>query len=694
MQPILSTALNVVLMIVGFGLVIVVHEFGHFAAARWAGVRVHTFAVGFGSAIATWRKGMGFRWGSSEKEYFRRAREEGEACAVSPTEYRLNWFPFGGYVKMLGQEDLSPIPTMTASDSFAAKPVWKRMVIMSGGVFMNLVLAGVLFVAAYLHGIQEVAPIIGDVGPGTPAEAAGLRAGDRVLSIDGGEATTFNDLRLAAAMGSPRTPIHLTVARDGEAGPVEIDVTPRVGAEGMLQIGVAPSASAWLVSEKDLKSDSLRDEYRRQLQEAGLGSVQPGMRLIRVNGAAIPEGTGEPTGAPTANMLRAAMEASGGEAVSAVFADESGREVEVSLLAQPELQSGQIKAGEATLGVRHLLGLAPVMRVSATQERGEKAGLLPGDVFARIGRVEWPSVASGIAEVRANRGKTLDVVVVRDGVHVPLKVSVSSDGLIGFLTGDTSAEDTRIGSVDGLMPTGSAGGVETFAAARLNPGLLPGSRVVAVNGAAVANFRELRAALVRATARGEAPDVMLTLALPMNDASGAPVREQVSLSLTGEDVAGLHALGWDATQTMLCFDLAKFLDRAKTPWDALTKGVEKTHYVVMMTYVTFLRLFQGTVPVDQLHGPVGITHIGSQVAEQGFVYLIFFLGLISANLAVINFLPLPIVDGGHMVFLAIEGLTKKPVSAAVQNVSIIAGLLIVGTVFVVVTYHDLVRLFG
>ena len=84
-----------------------------------------------------------------------------------------------------------------------------------------------------------------------------------------------------------------------------------------------------------------------------------------------------------------------------------------------------------------------------------------------------------------------------------------------------------------------------------------------------------------------------------------------------------------------------------------------THYVVMMTYVTFLRLFQGTVPVDQLHGPVGITHIGSQVAEQGFIYLIFFLGLISANLAVINFLPLPIVDGGHMVFLAIEWITRK-----------------------------------
>jgi regulator of sigma E protease len=714
----LSTTFNVLLMIVGFGLVIVVHEFGHFAAARWAGVRVHTFAVGFGTAICTWRKGLGFRWGSSEKEYFRRLARDSHPepgtrntePVPSPTEYRLNWFPFGGYVKMLGQEDLSPIPSLTASDSFAAKPVWKRMVIMSGGVAMNLVLAGVLFIVAYSYGIKEVAPIVGDVGPGTPAQIAGLRAGDRVISINGDEATTFNDLRLAAAMGSPKSPIKITVARDGEAEPITLEVTPRRGPDGMLQIGVAPAPAATLVPENELGDPALRAEYLRQLQDAGLGSVQPGMRLVSADGTAIPTDGTTPHNTPTANPLRAALESSNGAPVAAVFAGADNHQVEVSLTPQPELQTAQVKVGEEDYPARHLLGLVPVMRVASTTERAAKAGLRPGDVFARIGPVEWPSIAAGIAQVRAHKGKSLDLVVLRDGALISLTADVSRGGQIGFLTGDTSNTDTLIGFAKGLAPIARAPSDDAksalitsadsspFPASRLTPGLLPGSRIRAVAGTPVSNFRELREALKSATAaalaKNEPASVALTLELPIKDLSGAPRTEEIALPLANADIASLHALGWDGTQPILCFELAQFLDQATGPLDALNKGVAKTHYVVMMTYVTFLRLFQGTVPVDQLHGPVGITHIGSQVAERGLIYLIFFLGLISANLAVINFLPLPIVDGGHMVFLFIEWVTRKPVSAAVQNTAIIAGLLLVGTVFVVVTFNDLVRLFG
>lgn len=716
MPQALSTTFNVLLMIAGFGFVIVVHEFGHFAAARWAGVRVHAFAVGFGTAICSWRKGMGFRWGSSEKEYFRAVRAEGEAAppggadpsTISPTEYRLNWFPFGGYVKMLGQEDLAPVPNLTAADSFAAKPVWKRAVIMSGGVFMNLVLAGVLFVIAYMYGIKEVAPIVGDVGPGSPAEVGGLRPGDRVLSINDEPATTFNDLRLAAAMGSPRYPLRIDVRRDDEASPVTLDVLPSRGNDGLLQIGVAPAPAAWLVHEAELKNASIRAEYLRQLQDAGLGSIQPGSRLAKVNGTPIPANAESPHTVPSATSLGLAMESAEGEPVEAVFIDQEGRESSLVLRADPKLQLGRLKASGEAMAVRHLLGLPPVMRVAATQERAAKAGLLPGDILARVGKVEWPSVAAGIAEVRAHKGQTVDLVVLRDGAMVSLKAPVSRDGLVGFLTSDTSALDTLIGAAPGLepLPPGdpdSEAGTDfraagAFPAARLSPSILPGSRIRAVAGTPVANFREVREAMKKTTAdaakRRESASIALTLDLPVKDESGAARVAEVLLTLTPDDVNELHALGWDATRVMLCFDLAQFTDRAADPWHAVVKGVQKTHYVVMMTYVTFLRLFEGTVPVDQLHGPVGITHIGSQVAERGFIYFVFFLGLISANLAVINFLPLPIVDGGHMVFLFIELITRRPVSAAVQNVAIIAGLLIVATVFVVVTFNDLARLFG
>lgn len=686
----LSTLFNVLLMIAGFGLVIVVHELGHFLAARWAGVRVHAFAVGFGSAIGSWRKGLGFRLGSSEREYQRAiARDPDLRSSLSPTEYRLNWFPFGGYVKMLGQEDLSPVSGDAAPDSFSAKPVLTRMVIISGGVVMNLILAAVLFLAAYMHGLREISPIIGDVAPGSAAQAAGLLPGDRIISAAGRPVSTFNDLRLAVAMSGKNTAIPIVVERHGEADPITLSASPKPGPDGLLQIGVGPAAAATLVDEDQLKDAALRTEYLRQLAEAGLGAAQPGMRLVAVNGTPIDDGY------PTAMPLRRAIEASGGAPVAAEFRAGDSL-VSLTITPEPRYQSGVTSTDGDAIPIRHIMGLAPVMRVVAAQERALQAGLLPGDIFARIGSVEWPSVATGIAEVRANRGSEIDLIVIRDGAAVSLRAPVARDGTIGFLTGDAGAFEPIIAAAPGLRPASSdaAKPPAAFPAARLSPPILPGSRIVEVAGLPVSNFRDVREAMKAASAEALASssvaEIPLTLALP----HARDEHETITLSLTPDEVVVLHALGWDASRQMACFDFATFLDRAATPWEAVGKGVRKTHQVVMMTYVTFLRLFQGSVPVDQLHGPVGITHIGSRVAEQGFVYLIFFLGLISANLAVINFLPLPIVDGGHMVFLAIEGLTRKPVSAAVQNAAIVVGLLLVGTIFIVVTFNDLVRLLG
>jgi regulator of sigma E protease len=142
----LSTAGNLALVIIGFGALIFVHELGHFLAARWAGVRAHEFSIGFGPALCSFRKGLGFKVGSTNAEYARRLKEthgvirpEDDVPGLSATEYRLNLIPFGGYVKMLGQDDSDPSATSDAPDSYNKKPIWKRMIIISGGVFLNVV---------------------------------------------------------------------------------------------------------------------------------------------------------------------------------------------------------------------------------------------------------------------------------------------------------------------------------------------------------------------------------------------------------------------------------------------------------------------------------------------------------------------------------------------------------------------------
>ena len=87
-------------------------------------------------------------------------------------------------------------------------------------------------------------------------------------------------------------------------------------------------------------------------------------------------------------------------------------------------------------------------------------------------------------------------------------------------------------------------------------------------------------------------------------------------------------------------------------------------------------------------------HIGVNIVDRGFIYMLFFLGMISVNLAVINFLPLPIVDGGLFLFLIYEKLKGKPPSIAFQNASTIVGLFLIGTIFIVTFYNDVMRLFS
>jgi regulator of sigma E protease len=164
--------------------------------------------------------------------------------------------------------------------------------------------------------------------------------------------------------------------------------------------------------------------------------------------------------------------------------------------------------------------------------------------------------------------------------------------------------------------------------------------------------------------------------------------------LSLEDLKAVKALGWEVPRIAGLFEPSSVLLQASGPGEAITMGAKETKRVMLLTYVTFARLFQGTVKIEHLKGPVGIAHLGTLVAGKGFVWLLFFLAMISVNLAVINFLPLPIVDGGQFLFLLYEQLTGRPVPISVQNVATMAGLLMIGTVFIVVTFNDVRNLLG
>ena len=129
------------------------------------------------------------------------------------------------------------------------------------------------------------------------------------------------------------------------------------------------------------------------------------------------------------------------------------------------------------------------------------------------------------------------------------------------------------------------------------------------------------------------------------------------------------------------------------PLAALAVGTKKTYFFIINAYKTMkAMIWTRTIGMEHISGPVGIANLGALAAEAGIVSLFFFLGMLSANLAVINFLPLPIVDGGLMIFLIIEKLKGSPVSLKIQVVTQIIGLALIISVFLYVTAADIAKI--
>lgn len=700
----LQSLSNVLLVVIGFGLVIVVHELGHFLAARWARIRVHAFAVGFGPAVCSFRKGLGFRVGSTDREYLTKAlgamaARTGDTSpppssvflnapnllpAISPTEYRLNWFPFGGYVKMLGQEDANPRATSSAPDSYSSVPVWKRMVVVCAGVVMNVILAAVLFVIVFMAGLREVAPVIGFVAPGSPGAAAGLRVGDSVRSIDGRPAVTFTDLQIATAMAGRGDAVALGVDRPGEATPIEIKVSPTVGGtQRMMQIGVAPASSRTLASEPARPGE--KREVKAAFERAGLESVPPGSTLVSINSKPI-----EPEGhVATLEPLLTAAGHSGGQPLVLGFQSPRGEAAQATISPEPQYATAYAKIEDRAIDTSHILGLTPLLKVVEPDENARAAGLVNGDVIVGVGDLQHPDVPSAIAAIRAKKGATVDLRVLRGGSVLPLAAPVTAEGRFGFGVGEAT-NLTRIGRgpVALLSAPDSTAAAPTPLRAALASITEP-VEVAAVNDRLVADFTSLRAAIQAAASSGDP----LRLRVRAGLEGGRPERE-VSVTLSPADASALAALGWRLPLSVEgVFTPASVTVRADSPLAAVGMGLAKTKRVLAMTYLTFARLFEGTVRVEHLKGPVGIADLGSRFAEEGLVYTLFFLGLISANLAVVNFLPLPIVDGGLFLMLCYEGVTRRPVPEKIQAGVTFAGLALIGTMFLIVTFNDVMNVF-
>ena len=209
--------------LVALTIIVFIHELGHFLVARWCGVDVEAFSIGFGKEIFGWHDKHGTRW-------------------------KVSWIPLGGYVKFRGDANAASMPDAEALQkakgdpgNFHGKPVWQRAAVVAAGPVANFILAIFIFAAAFMVvGAPVMEPRVDEVLPGSAAEQAGLQKGDLVVSVDGNAIKDFSELQQSVMLRAEE-PLVIGIDRNGEK--LSFTVTPQLKEEpdgfgGKLRIGL------------------------------------------------------------------------------------------------------------------------------------------------------------------------------------------------------------------------------------------------------------------------------------------------------------------------------------------------------------------------------------------------------------------------------------------------------------------------
>jgi RIP metalloprotease RseP len=733
----------------GFSFIIFIHELGHFMVAKWAGVRIEQFAIGF------FREVVGFTRGE--------------------TRYSFNLLPLGGYVKMLGQEDFEVDTTgeLQFRDdprSFANKSVGARMAIVSAGVIMNLILAGFLFMAVFLIGKTVPAARVGMVVPDSPAALAGMQTGDRIVSIDGAEIDEWMDVNMAVILAKPDEPLDVVVERAGKQMVLQVEPVRNPDRDAF-HIGISSPHNSTLVA--------VGPEY----SPTDPTNPRVGDKIVEMAGQAV---TDDNANAMMNQLLTDPLSNTSVVVERRKELDNPNSPVErVTVQLRPRLA---LKPIDTRGGAPNLLGMVPLLRVSEITPggRAELAGLKVGDTIVEWAGIRFPNgrqiddnITASAQVEKARPERDIPIRVWRGPEQKEVSLVVRPLVRIVPITGKRSAPtiDAKYKMfADDVLLVGSIideyNGTPTPAK---QAGIAPGTTITQVDGEPIKRWVDLVQQLLAhagsdveiayrsadgkdATAQIHVPQSLQTaLQLgPEADVLAIAGQDSVIIDKEGneqsstasaEDDAGNgakrktmrvsvnHPVGLRAvmakhvgetvevkyrkhrlaetqtgqvtvTQEMLYpwvggvgFTVDAIsggemtLLRKTNPFAALKVGAKKTYYFVIQVYQVMERLIvTRSLGVETISGPVGIVKLGGAVAERGFTDLLFFLAMISANLAVINFLPLPIVDGGLMVFLLIEKIKGSPISMRVQVATQVIGLILIGSAFVFVTILDVWRL--
>jgi regulator of sigma E protease len=703
--------LNLLLAILGIGFLIFIHELGHFLAAKFVGVRVETFAVGFQPTIFGWKaRLLAFKYGD--------------------TEYVIGLIPLGGYVQMAGEEVGQK--RTDSDDEFHRKPIPGRLLILVAGATMNLIFGFLLFIFAFTAGVKQQAPIVGSATQQGPAWSAGIRSGDLIKKVNGESWSDYSNVATAIALAGSK-PVTLTVDRQNQLQEFSIDPQWDPVA-GRFRIGIVPAISDKIGM---VQPDSLA---------AGVG-LQVGDRLRGVR-LAIPSnnwaGELQPTVAVTADGLSADRTlmalwnlrnttAAGKLSLDILRGDES-LVATIDLAPPATSKNGSETTARRGIGVvprsRTVMAIQPGCAAEKSFRLGDElvSMRLPNDQKSQsieildlltIGELVGDSDVEMIlisrdgtetsVQSESMRNWIGEELIIGSGIRTVIRTSPAAQALgidvgseilsIGNrLVGDSDYIDDDIQSptpirwIDAsgearqmthegdpislglVLGTPARVGRSLFGSPAQIAGIPAGAIIDEINGVRIDRWNDLVGAIHGADEKSTDEEVQIQFTDRAGQSQQLAVTPRVLLEPLG--------IGMSARQ---------FTEKHSIQ-DAVVQGGRQSWIWGGRIFLTLKALFAGDVHGKNLNGPVGIIDLGRKVSEVGIGNLLFLLALISINLGVFNLLPFPILDGGHIFFLLIEGIRGRPVSDRIQNsVHMVAFFLLI-SLALFVTYNDLLRL--
>ncbi len=678
-------------VIVGLGFVIFVHELGHFLAAKFFGVKCEKFYVGFDVPIRIGpiklpSKLAKFQWGE--------------------TEYGIGIIPLGGYVKMLGQDDdprkaeeerrrIEQTGTTDGPEqapkldprSYPAKTVFARMVIISAGVVMNIIFAAIMAAWAFMIGVPYVPAVIGSVTPGDPAWVAGIQPGDKVLQFGVMDRPNpkmyFDDIQEAmmyATFDDPTRTIRIVVDRESNKEEFSVVGTPHDTGRKLKRfvVGVVPAESTAL---SQIVAISLESNLKKL-------DLKGGDRIVAVDGTVLP--------------IRKSIE----NPSFADFLDLSEKRYDQPIEATVERSS---KEGTQSFSVQippqnlktfgFGLELGPVHAVQLGSP-AEKAGIQTGDLIVECnGKTQLDALTLHL-EIARLAGQEIRIAVARRTAE-----GIEERRELTWTVPETIAPNNYA----------TPPGMQAFE--------LPGSGIAykvsaiinridenQVHGLQVGDELQQYQIVVSPEQKAELLSLLSQEAFDETALVGArnPIMlQQLVQSLPPETEIRYHVLRnktvTEGTSKValsdahylpgrgLVFRSAQLTHRAESIGEALTLGIRETKRR-LGDVLTFLRLaVTGKISARVVGGPIAIFSVASEQASQGISKLLMFLTLLSANLAILNFLPIPALDGGHMLFLTLEAIRGKPLDEKLQASASMIGVLALLALMVFVFINDILR---